>query len=63
MKKNIINVGIIFIILTLVLYFSLKDNFTDIINQITHLNIWWLLAALVLLIGYWLCRGLSDITV
>lgn len=54
--KNIANIGILIIITGLVLYFSLKDNFTEIINQILNLNVGFLLIAFVLLFLYFIFR-------
>lgn len=55
--KKIINVVLIVIITSLVLYFSLKDNFNDIINQILNINIFWLIIAFLLLLIYWFLRS------
>lgn len=55
--KKIINVVLIVVITSLVLYFSLKDNFTDIINQILNINIFWLIIAFLFVIGYWFLRS------
>ena len=57
--KKILNVLLIVVITSLVLYFSLKDNYKEIINQILHINILWLLVAFILLIIYWLLRSLA----
>lgn len=51
---------IFLIILTgVVLYFSLKDNFFEIVKQIKSMNFLWLLVAVLLLIGYWLFSSLA----
>ena len=50
-KKFIINIFIIIIVLSIVLYFSLKDNFNEIITSIKNMNpIWCILAILILII-------------
>lgn len=57
--KKIFNFIIIIIITSIVLYFSLKDNFKEIVNQILHINILWFIVALFLLFIYWLLRSLA----
>ena len=56
MKKKI-NYVIIFIVTILVLYFSLKDNFNGIINQILSMNILYVIIAFLLLVLFWLFRS------
>lgn len=66
MKKNIIkriiNTLIIIIVTILVLYFSLKDNYEAIINQIITMNIWFVLLAFLFLILYWIFKSYSIYT-
>ena len=57
--KKVLNIIIIVLITSLVLYFSLKDNFNDIVNQILNINIFWLIIAFLLLLIYWLLRSLA----
>ena len=55
MKKKssfIFNICLIFIVLGLVLYFSLKDNFDEIISLISKMNIFYLLLCIGLLFIY-----------
>lgn len=56
MKKKI-NIILLIIITILVLYFSLKDNFKETVNQILTMNIWYLLIAFILLIIFWILRS------
>ena len=56
MKKKTINYIIIAIVTIIVLYFSLKDNFNEIMNQIITMNVWYLLIAFLLLIIFWIFR-------
>lgn len=56
MKKKL-NIIILIIITLLVLYFSLKDNFKETVNQILTMNIWFLLVAFILLIIFWILRS------
>lgn len=50
--KLIVNILIILLVLGLVLYFSLRDNYEEIIRTILHMNLWWGMVALLLLIVY-----------
>ncbi len=56
MKKKS-NIIILIIITLIVLYFSLKDNFSAIVNQIFKMNIWYLLIAFILVILFWIFRS------
>ena len=56
MKKKI-NVIVLIVITILVLYFSLKDDFYNIINQIINMNILYLLIAFLLIFLYWIFRS------
>lgn len=56
MKKKL-NIVILVVITLLVLYFSLKDNFKEIVTQILTMNIWFLLIAFILQFIYWLLRS------
>ncbi len=42
-----------------VLYFSLKDNFNEIVKDILNMNPWWLLVSLLLIFGYWLFKTIA----
>jgi conserved hypothetical protein len=56
-QQSKINILILIGITCLVLYFSLKDDFSNIIDQIVSINIWWLLLAFIMVISYWLLRS------
>ena len=58
-KKAIFNFLILVFITGLVLYFSLKDNYTEIIHQLRTLNWFWLVIGILLVISYWFLRSLS----
>ena len=60
-KKNsfIINIFIILIVLVIVLYFSLKDDYEQIINTIMNMNIYWFIGAVLLFCFYRFVVGLS----
>ncbi len=59
MKKyqSKLNVLILILITILVLYFSLKDDFHNIIDQIVNVNVWLLLLSFIIVILYWLLRS------
>ena len=58
-KKTIFNFLILVLITGLVLYFSLKDNYDEIIHQLTTLNWFWLVIGMFLVISYWFLRSIS----
>ena len=64
MKKNkikyIFNFLLIAIVLSIVLYFSLKDNYQEIISTILKMNYIWIFAAILALIIYRLCASLGH---
>lgn len=59
-KKNTI---ILLLITLIVLFFVLKDNFILIVDNITKINIGWILLAIVLMSLYWLFKSLSLYTI
>lgn len=56
LKKNTI---LIFLITLLVLFFLLKDDFKNIMNQLVNVNLFWLLIAIVSFSLYILCKAES----
>lgn len=63
MKKNnilkrVISFIIIAIITSLVLYFSLKDDYKNIIHEIKTINKLWFLVAFIMMFMYWLIKAL-----
>lgn len=63
MKKNnilkrVISFIIIVIITSLVLYFSLKDDYKNIIHEIKTINKLWFLVAFIMMFMYWLIKAL-----
>jgi hypothetical protein len=58
-KKNKLNIILLIIATTIVLYISLKDNFFNVIDGLTKLNIFWIIIAVIFMIGYYYFRGLS----
>ena len=57
--KKLINILLIVSITSLVLFFSLKDNFHSIVDQILNINLFWLIIAFGLLFIYWLLRSMA----
>ena len=58
MKSKIISFIIIIIVTILVLFFSLKDDYSTILNTILNINKIWLLFSFLLLFGYYLFRSI-----
>lgn len=58
-KNKKFNIVLLIVITLLVLYFSLKDNFFDVINQILTMNIGYLLIAFLLLFIFFIFKSLS----
>ena len=55
-KKNTV---ILMIITILVLFFVLKDNFILVFKNITNINIFWIIIALLCVLIYWLSQSLT----
>lgn len=58
--KYIFNFLLIVIVLAIVLYFSLKDNYQEIISTIFKMNYLWIFVAILFLIIYRLCTSLGH---
>lgn len=52
MKKNLINFIVIIIITAFVLYFSLKDNFLEIVHTIVNMNLYLFILAIITYVVY-----------
>ena len=62
MKKQIkskLNIIILILVTILVLYISLKDDFFEVINGLTKINVFWIIIALIFALGYYYMRALS----
>ncbi|MFA7689330.1 MAG: lysylphosphatidylglycerol synthase transmembrane domain-containing protein, partial [Bacilli bacterium] len=59
MKKYTKNIIFIVVIAVLVAYFSLKDNFSEIMIELLNINIWWIVFACFLMFVSWLFKSLS----
>ncbi len=59
LKNSKFNFIFILILTFTVLFFSLKDNFFEVVKQIKNLNMIWLVVALLLTIGHWFFSSLA----
>lgn len=59
LKNEKFNFILIFALTCIILFFSLKDNFLEVVNQINSLNLIWLLLAILLVFGYWCFSSMS----
>lgn len=58
-KKSILNIFILLLITGFVLYFSLKDDFHNIIHEIITLNPIWFLIAIFFVCCYWIFKAVE----
>lgn len=58
--KNKINIAVLILITILVLFFSLKDDFNEVIHQIVNVNPIWLFVGVLLVLAY-LCLRSVDL--
>ena len=58
MVKKVESFLLIFIFTAIVLYFSLRDNYEEIIKQIVHINKFYLGLAFLLIIAYWIFKAI-----
>ena len=59
MKNTKRNTIILLIICMIVLYFVVKDDFANIIDNLILANKWLILLSVLLIVGYWLLRSLA----
>lgn len=59
LKNDKFSFALLLLLTFFVLYFSLKDNFNSVIDQLKNINIMWLLVSFILIIGYWLFSSLA----
>lgn len=55
--KNNRNILLLLLLTVAVLYFTLKDSFNEIVDQLVNINIVWLMFAIVLMFSYWILRA------
>lgn len=58
MKNRKLNFILLLLFTGLVLFFSLKDNFMEIVTNISNMKLIWLLYGLLLTFGYWFFKAL-----
>lgn len=58
--KKIINASLLIIVTCLVLYFSLKDDFNTIVNEILNVNIFWLIVSFLLAFSFWFFKAIAT---
>lgn len=58
--KKAANVIVLALVTCLVLYFSLKDNFNTIINEIINVNIFWLVISFLLALSFWFFKAIAT---
>ncbi len=56
--KKILSYLVLILFTTIVLYFSLKDNYQEIIKEILTINKGWLLVSFFLIFGYWFFKSI-----
>lgn len=56
--KNLLSFLIIVLVTLLVLYFSLKDDYDIIVNEILKMNKIWILVSFLLLLSYWFFKAI-----
>ena len=59
MKNNKRNFIIIILITAIILYFALKDNFTQKIEYLFSFDVKWLILSFCLILSYWFLKGLA----
>ena len=60
--KGKLNIILLVLVTIIVLYISLKDDFFEVIDGLKKLNIFWMIIAVILTIGYYYFRSLSLYT-
>jgi conserved hypothetical protein len=64
MKKILQNKNfqtVLLLVLTIiVLFFLLKDNFSQVVSELLKMNIWWILVTILLIIGFWLFKSIGS---
>ena len=58
--KKVINIGVLVLVTGLVLYFSLKDDFNTIINEILNVNVFWLVISFLLAFSFWFFKAIAT---
>ena len=59
LKNDKINLLFLLLLTIIVLFFSLKNNFVEVVNQIKNLDLFWVFIAFLLTVGYWFFGSLA----
>jgi uncharacterized protein (TIRG00374 family) len=59
LKKQKLNIILVIVATLLVLYFVLKDDFTDVVSLITNIDIKWFIFSILIVFLYWCFQTLS----
>lgn len=57
--KNKLSLLIVLLLTIVVLYFSLRNDFDDVVQELRNANIWWLLIAVISVLGYYFLSSVS----
>lgn len=63
MKKTKVNVIILILVTLLVLYFTLKDDFSGVLSLTFHINIFWIIIAFILIFLSWFFLSITLHTI
>ena len=63
MKNKVLNYFLLLSVTGLVLFFSLKDNYEEIISILKTLNKGWLLVGFLLIFSYWFFKAIALKTI
>lgn len=50
----------LFVLTIIVLFFLLKDNFFQVINELFQMNIYWIMVTVLLIFGFWLFKAIGT---
>ena len=59
LKNDKVNLLFLLLLTIMVLFFSLKGNFVEVVNQIKNLDLFWVFIAILLTVGYWFFGSLA----
>lgn len=57
--KNKLSLLIVLLLTIVVLYFSLRNDFDDVVQELRNANIWWFLIAVISVLGYYFLSSVS----
>ncbi len=50
----------LFSLTAIVLFFLLKDNFNSVMNELLHMNLWWILVTGIFIFIYWVFKAIGN---